>query len=82
MFSMAHSVLVFPCRQDKSPATKHGFKDASSDPAVIREMFADAHAEYVAMPTGSITGVSVLRKIPGSVDLALKRLKRACLTVF
>lgn len=42
MFSMAHSVLVFPCRQDKSPATKHGFKDASSDPAVIRKMFARA----------------------------------------
>ena len=59
-FSIAHSVPVFPCRHDKSPTTKHGFKDASNDPAVIREMFAHAHAEYVAMPTGSITGVSVL----------------------
>ena len=59
-FSAEHEVPVFPCRQDKSPTTKHGFKDASMDPAVIREMFANAQAEYVAMPTGSITGVSVL----------------------
>lgn len=59
-FSAEHAVPVFPCRQDKSPLTRHGFKDASSDPAVIREMFADARAELVAMPTGGITGVSVL----------------------
>ena len=59
-FSAQNRVPVFPCRQDKSPTTEHGFKDASSDPAVIREMFAHVHAEYVAMPTGSITGVSVL----------------------
>lgn len=59
-FSKAHSVPVFPCRQDKSPTTNHGFKDASSDPAVIREMFADVEAEYIAMPTGAVTGVSVL----------------------
>ena len=59
-FSIAHSVPVFPCRQDKSPTTNHGFKDASSDPAVIREMFADVEAEYIAMPTGAVTGVSVL----------------------
>ena len=58
--SNKHAVPVFPCRQDKSPTTEHGFKDASSDPAVIRKMFAHVHAEYVAMPTGSITGVSVL----------------------
>ena len=44
-FSKAHSVPVFPCRQDKSPTTNHGFKDASSDPAVLREMFADVEAE-------------------------------------
>ena len=59
-FSAQNGVPVFPCRQDKSPTTEHGFKDASSDPAVIRKMFANVHAEYVAMPTGSITGVSVL----------------------
>ena len=59
-FSAEHGVLVFPCRRDKKPTTEHGFKDASMDPAVIREMFANAQAESVAMPTGCITGVSVL----------------------
>jgi len=59
-YSAEHGVPVFPCRQDKSPTTNHGFKDASSDPAVIREMFADVEAEYIAMPTGAVTGVSVL----------------------
>ena len=44
-------------RQDK-PLTRQ--TETSSDPAVIRKMFAHVHAEYVAMPTGSITGVSVL----------------------
>ena len=59
-FSAEHGVPVLPCRQDKSPTTKHGFKDASMDPAVIREMFANAQAEYVAMPSGPTSGISVL----------------------
>ena len=33
-YAMA-GVLVFPCRADKKPLTRHGFKDASSDPEVI-----------------------------------------------
>ena len=33
-YAMA-GVLVFPCRADKKPLTRHGFKDASTDPEVI-----------------------------------------------
>ena len=58
-FSAEHAVPVFPCRQDKSPLTRHGHKDASSDPAIIREMFADA-LQSSRDANRSITGVSVL----------------------
>ena len=43
---------VFPCGPDKQPLTKHGFKDASLDPAVIRNWFADPAAKKIGLPTG------------------------------
>jgi bifunctional DNA primase/polymerase-like protein len=33
-------IQVFPCRADKRPACEHGFKDASTDPALIQEWWA------------------------------------------
>ena len=56
-FSAQNGVPVFPCRQDKSPLTRHGFKDASSDPAVIRELFADADCMPVAVAKQHINAV-------------------------
>lgn len=38
-WALAYSGLgyyVFPCRPDKKPFTAHGFKDATTDPAVVR----------------------------------------------
>ena len=71
-YSAEHRVPVFPCRQDKSPATKRGFKDASSDPAVIRELFAHPEASLIGLPTGKASGICVLdidcAKEEGTVD--------------
>jgi hypothetical protein len=42
---------MFPCRPDKTPATPHGFKDATTSPHRI-ESWWDGHPEYlVATPT-------------------------------
>lgn len=50
---------VFPCGPTKQPMTLHGFKDASSDPARIKQMFSAA-SKMIGMPTGEITGVVVI----------------------
>lgn len=34
-----HKLHLFPVNADKTPATTHGFKDASSDPAVLETLF-------------------------------------------
>ena len=59
-FSAEHGVPVLPCRQDKSPTTKHGFKDASDDPDRIKALFSHPEAAFVAVPSGSTSGISVL----------------------
>jgi len=47
---------VFPCRPGrKDPATEHGFKDATTDPAQIRDWWAKQPACNVAIPTGETT---------------------------
>jgi hypothetical protein len=46
-------LLVFPCRcVDKRPLTQNGFKDASTDPEVIRNWWALWPRAYIGVPTG------------------------------
>src|SRR5690242_3309736 len=47
---------VFPCRfRSKDPATAHGFKDASTDPATIRAMWPRGPANVaIAIPPGVV----------------------------
>lgn len=59
-FSAKFGKPIFPCRQDKSPLTSHGFKDATCDRKQIKEWFSNDQAKLFAMPTGSQTGISVL----------------------
>ena len=59
-FSAEHGVPVFPCRRDKSPTPPHGFKDASDDPERIKALFSHPEAVFVAMPSGPMSGISVL----------------------
>ena len=58
---------VFPCvsapgnpKLDKTPACEHGFKDASTDPAVVRELFSRHGADLIGVPTGARSGFDIL----------------------
>ena len=71
---------VFPCKPDqKAPDTAHGFKDATTDPAVIRAWWPPSSRRNVAIATGS-PGPDVLDvdvKPDGSGFAAFNRLKQA-----
>jgi hypothetical protein len=51
---------VFPCREDKKPATDHGFKDAVSDPELVAELWHRYPAPLIGIATGSVSGIDVL----------------------
>lgn len=51
---------VFPCKQDKTPYTKHGHKDASSDPEQIRAWWATWPDALVGVATGEVSGIWAL----------------------
>ena len=51
---------VFPCGAKKTPIVKRGFLDASTDPAIIRVMFAAPGARLIGVPTGPAAGFDVL----------------------
>jgi hypothetical protein len=56
---------VFPCKPDKTPATPHGFKDATRDHAGIEELWRRYPGVLVGVATGEASGIAVL-----DVDLA------------
>ncbi len=58
--AMALGVPVFPCDSNKRPLTRHGFKDATADPAMIRRLFANRAAVMIGMPTGEVTAVVIV----------------------
>ena len=53
-------IPVFPCDANKQPLTAHGFKNATTDPVLIRAAFTNPRAVMIGMPTGAITGVVVV----------------------
>jgi hypothetical protein len=70
---------VFPCKEgDKRPATLHGFKDATTDPARIRRWWSSADFN-IGLPTGrsSVDVLDVDVKPDGTGFPALNRLLRA-----
>ena len=71
---------VFPCRPgEKIPDTAHGFKDATTDPDLIRRWWPPSTARNVAIATGA-PGPDVLDvgvKPDGSGFVAFNRLKQA-----
>jgi hypothetical protein len=51
---------VFPCLQTKAPACPNGFKVASTDPAVVRDLWRRYPGPLIGVPTGTASGFSVL----------------------
>lgn len=51
--------VVFPCK-NKIPLTPHGFKDASKDVKVIRQMFSQNKRANIAIATGKASGIFIL----------------------
>jgi putative DNA primase/helicase len=67
----AKSIPVFPCKADKTPATPHGFKDATTDPEQIRAWWERNPAYLIGMPTGATSGIDVIDEDPrngGNLD--------------
>jgi putative DNA primase/helicase len=63
-------IPVFPCNEDKTPMTAHGFKDATTDRTRIALFFRDPGA-LIAMPTGLASNISVIDEDPkngGNLD--------------
>ena len=63
-------ISVFPCaKSSKCPCTPHGFKDASTDPAVIEDLWRKHPGSLIGVPTGgSVSGFDVLDLDPRHVE--------------
>ena len=51
---------TFPCNRRKRPTCDHGFKDASADPAAIRDLWQQCPGELVGIATGAVSDLAVL----------------------
>jgi hypothetical protein len=74
----AAGVAVFPCQPlTKKPATPHGFKDATTDPAQIREWWTRWPNANPAAATGAVSNLVVLDPDNGAVgQFTLERLEQ------
>jgi uncharacterized protein (DUF927 family) len=59
--ALAQQYPIFPCKPDRSaPRTRHGFKDASRDPAQVNEWCRKYPDDLIGVPTGAASGLFVL----------------------
>lgn len=56
----AAGLPVFPVKTNKKPLTQNGFKDATTDPETVRELWAGRLNAWVGIPTGAASGYVVL----------------------
>jgi Bifunctional DNA primase/polymerase, N-terminal/Primase C terminal 1 (PriCT-1) len=69
-------LAVFPCRQrSKLPATEHGFRDASTDPATIEVWWRTDPNYNVAIATGTISKVFVIDVDGPDAEAELRKLE-------
>lgn len=57
---IAEEYPVFPCDEKKRPIVQGGYKAASQDPDVVERMFSSPSAKLIGMPTGEVSGISVI----------------------
>lgn len=70
-------IPVFPCHADKSPATQHGFKNATCDPHVAARIFrATRNAALIGVPTGLASGLTVVDVDPNGFQWLANNLRR------
>jgi Bifunctional DNA primase/polymerase, N-terminal len=53
-------VPSFPCAANKRPATPHGFKEATTDPIELQELWRRFPGPLIGVPTGDFSGLDVL----------------------
>jgi hypothetical protein len=51
---------VFPCKENKRPATAHGFQDASNDPVRIAALWQRRPGTLIGVATGKPSGIDLL----------------------
>jgi hypothetical protein len=56
----AAGMPVFPCRADKTPTTPHGFKNAVTDSAAVRELWRQRPGPLIGVPTDAVSGINLL----------------------
>ena len=66
----ARGISVFPCwPATKEPACRHGFKDATTNPATIRRWWVANDSYNIAIATGIVSRVSLLMSTVPSVQV-------------
>jgi hypothetical protein len=57
LFAAGRGWSVLFCKADKTPACRHGFRDASLDPAEIARLLSEPGAALLAIATGEPSGI-------------------------
>jgi Bifunctional DNA primase/polymerase, N-terminal/Primase C terminal 1 (PriCT-1) len=69
-------LAVFPCLpRDKRPATRHGVKDATTDPIEIENWWQQEPNFNIAIATGAVSGVFVIDIDGGDAEAELRKLE-------
>ena len=69
-------LAIFPCLpRDKRPATKHGLKDATTDPIEIENWWHENPNCNIAIATGAVSGVFVIDLDGADAEAELRKLE-------
>jgi hypothetical protein len=69
-------LAIFPCRpHDKRPATKHGVKDATTNPDAIEKWWRQVPTCNIGVATGAVSGIMVLDVDDMDAEAELKKLE-------